>query len=535
MLGYEKRIKIVFIINISLNVCMIAIFLAIIIKYYTGFSEYEYIWFCSKILTVRKMIKNNNKKDRIFFRYYNGEEYRFVDHYLDFLKRVSKGECLSGYKKCGILDTYGNPFCVTQNTNCPVNQMIYDLASKLSSYQNDNYNYYTIENIPQLNLYYKNGILNNGVIVQMLYQESRPKYINENNFVFDKYAFEECFGDLDGDDDDDDYDDDDDDDDNDALSKAIIDGSVDFASDLIQDGVNIARIYKLLDYIDKKIKEDKNIDYNFTYINYNYYVKNYLGFENIEDAEDFSKINFSIYKKRYPDFLSMVFAIMFLIIFFILTIYLFCSFFKSREIKTCYIILIIVFYCPSFLGFYIYSIVIYSRDFKNETFELAKRIRADKFIVDFLKEFYTHFEKTGFIISIIVLLTFSALIFISIFIVPKIMHCIEEKKYSYSNRIIYFSNQTNERNQQNLNKNNNNGNNNNEIEQRITNENVVINSERELNKEDNKKIESNINLAENNVEAKNNNEKLEEQKNTENDLVQDKEEIKVIPFEGNNK
>ena len=79
----------------------------------------------------------------------------------------------------------------------------------------------------------------------MLYQESRPKYINENNFVFDKYAFEECFGDLDGDDDDDDYDDDD----NDALSKAIIDGSVDFASDLIQDGVNIARIYKLLDYI----------------------------------------------------------------------------------------------------------------------------------------------------------------------------------------------------------------------------------------------------------------------------------------------
>ena len=503
---------------------MIVIFLAIIIEYYTGFSEYEYVWFCSKILTVRKMIKNNNKKDKIFSHYYNGKEYTFVDHYLDFIKRVSEGECLSGYKKCGILDTYGNPFCVAQATNCPVNQMIFDSISKLSSYQNDNYDYYTTNN-PQLYLYYKYGLLNKGVIVQWVHRESQPKYINENNFVFDKDAFDECFGDSDNDDDDDDDDDDDEEEEN-AISKAIIEGSIDLVSDLIQNGVKLARINKLLDYIEKKINGDDNIDYNFTYINANNYVKNYLGFENIEAAEDFNKINFSIYKKRYPDFLSVAFAITFLITYSLLTIYLFYDFFKKKTISNCFIILISIHYIPVFLGFYIYSIVTYVRDFKDETFEIAKRIRADKYIEDFLKEFYSHFEKTGFIVSIIVLLSFSALIFISIFIVGKIVPCIQEKSNSYSNRMIYFYNRTNGRNQQNLDRNNNN-------EPRTTNENV--HSDRGLNGENNKQTGANINQTKNNFEVKNSNEQLEEQNNKENDLDKDKEEIKVIPFEGNKK
>ena len=189
MLDETKINKIKLIINISLNILMIAIFLSIIIKYYIGFSEYEYIWFCSKILTLKKMIKNNNKKDKVLSHYYNSVKYSFNGKYLDFLKTISKGECISGYRKCGIIDTYGNPFCVPQDINCPVNEMIVDSVSRLSYYQGNYYSYYTTDN-SQLYLYYKRGIINNGIIVQKVIEESQPLYINEDNFVFDFDALE---------------------------------------------------------------------------------------------------------------------------------------------------------------------------------------------------------------------------------------------------------------------------------------------------------------------------------------------------------
>ena len=614
MLGETKINKIKLIINISLNILMIAIFLSIIIKYYIGFSEYEYIWFCSKILTLKKMIKNNNKKDKVLTHYDNGQKYTFHGKYLDFLKTISKGECISGYRKCGIIDTYGNPFCVPQDIYCPVNEMIVDSTSRLSYYQGIGYDHYTTDN-SQLYLYYKQGIINNGIIVQKVIEESQPLYINEDNFVFDFDAFHECFGDSDNDnkeDDDDDDDDDDYDDDDygnssgdnnnneevDEVSKAIVEGSIEFAGSLIEDSIKLARINKLLDYIDEKIyKDENNIDYNFTSINYSNYVKNYMGFENKETAEDFHKIDFDVYKRRYPDYTSMVFAIVYLITFFGLTIYFIYAFIKEKEINNCILLIICVHYIPVFLGFWIYSIVIYARDFKSDTFEIAKKIRADKFIEDFLKEFYTHFEKSGFIIAIIILLTFSAVIFSSNFFIEKIISCIEEKRNSNS----YIDNQhiENERNQQNLNNNNinynernqqnlnnnyniynnernqqyynnnniynngrnqqyynnniyNNGRNqqyynnniysngrnpqyynnnniyNNEIGPRTTNENIQFNSDRGLN--ENNRFEANTNQNENNAEIKIYNERVEEQKNNENNKVQ---ENNAAPFAGN--
>ena len=76
--------------------------------------------------------------------------------------------------------------------------------------------------------------------------------------------------------------------------------------------MKLARIYKLIDYIDEKInKDEKNIDYNYTYINGKNYVKNYMGFKDLENAKDFDKIDFSIYKSRYPNYISMLFAIIF--------------------------------------------------------------------------------------------------------------------------------------------------------------------------------------------------------------------------------
>ena len=110
------------------NLLIFGILLALIIKYYYGFSEFKYIWFCSKILTVKKMITKNNNQDIVFSHYYNGDTYAFTKlHYLDYLERIDKNGCLENYKKCGILDTYGNSICFPQSTECPINDMIFEL------------------------------------------------------------------------------------------------------------------------------------------------------------------------------------------------------------------------------------------------------------------------------------------------------------------------------------------------------------------------------------------------------------------------
>ena len=297
------------VIYIALNVLMMIFFISMIIKYYTGFSEYEYIWFCSKILTMEKIIKKNNEKDQIFSHISQSKKYYFNKvHYLDFLNISRKEGCAKYYKKCGILDTYGNNFCLPEEDDCPMNEMIFDSTSKLSEYQEKDYLYY-ITDAPDLNFYYKYGVKDKGIVVKWVFEDTQPKYIDDYNFVFDEDAFYEWFGKPDDKKNNDDDDDDDDDDDN-SLGAEIISGSISFAGDLIESAAKLAKINKLLAYIEDKInKDENNIDYNFTYINNGQYVKNFLGFENMEAAEDFGKINFSLYKSRYPNYASVVSSI----------------------------------------------------------------------------------------------------------------------------------------------------------------------------------------------------------------------------------
>ena len=175
MANYEKVITSIKIIFFVLHILMISIFLAIIIKYYTGFSEREYIWFCSKILTIKKMIKKNNINNLVFASV--GEEgklYYTEIYYLKLLEWTSKGKCLNGFKKCGILDTYGNPFCFPQGVECPINKVIFDLTSRLSLYQENNYDYYLTDN-RNLYFYYKIGVEDSGIIVQWVSGSSQPK------------------------------------------------------------------------------------------------------------------------------------------------------------------------------------------------------------------------------------------------------------------------------------------------------------------------------------------------------------------------
>jgi len=426
-----QEIKLIFIISCFL--CIFGITLAIIIKYYSGFSEYEYIWFCSKILTIKNMIYKISSKDQVFSRFNNNRKENLPnDYYKDYLGRVEEDKrCSRNYKTCGILDTYGNSFCLSPGINCPINKMKFDSSIKDSDYED--YQKYTLQD-SSLNLYYKTGVLDNGIISSWVVRNSPPKYIDDNNFIMDMDAFEECFKDDDKDDDDDDDDDDDNEKDGNSFWKKVAEGAVEGAMDAVEDitksAIKLARIKKLIDYIYDKMNKDENIDRNYTYINYNNYVKNYMGFKNLESLNNFNKIDFKVYKKRYPNYSSAALSITILCVFVFFIVVSTICFIKNRSIEfTGYFILIFsLIYVVSFLYLFIYSVVILARDFRNETFEVAKSVRADKFIEDFLKEFYEPFDKATFIICIIVFLSISAVFFILFWIIEPIYNCMQGRR-----------------------------------------------------------------------------------------------------------
>ena len=174
------------------------------------------------------------------------------------------------------------------------------------------------------------------------------------------------------------------------------------------------------------MNSDENIDQNYTFINCNNYIKSYMGFKNWEAVDNFNKIDFSVYKKRYPNYASVALSISILCILVIFIVILIIYFIKNRsiEIDRFFLITFVIIYVVSFLYLFIYSVVIFARDFRNETFKLAKSIRADKFIEDFLKDFYGPFDKATFIICNIVFLSISAVFFILFWIIEPISKCI---------------------------------------------------------------------------------------------------------------
>ena len=251
----------------------IGIFFTFIVKYYTNIPENEYIWFCSKILTIQKIVEENNNIIKALYGYNNGTKYILTNGYKEYLNYITKDGCIENYRQCGILDTYGNRFCYIDNDECPINELKIDSYSKKNDYLSDGYYYYRIKNSDNY-LYYKKGIIDKGIIAYWNVSTSLPLYINEKNFVFDIHAFSEKFGSI-----------------NyyniTYISELVIDESTVWLGDLAKDTAKLERIHKLMKYINEKIYDDENnIDNNFTKISHNEYVKRYLGFENEESIKN---------------------------------------------------------------------------------------------------------------------------------------------------------------------------------------------------------------------------------------------------------
>ena len=204
------------------------------------------------------------------------------------------------------------------------------------------------------------------------------------------------------------------------ISQQVIDESTSWLGDLKKDTSKLERIHEIMKYINEKIYDDENnIDKNFTKISKNNeYVKSYLGFENEESIKNFKRIVFSLYKIIFPNYTAMIFSIICLILFIFLIVLNIISIYYSIQnerfdkLKKYNIVFSIILYCPTFLGYLIYCSVIYKKVYNSESIEYAKKVRADKFIEDFLKEFIKYLENKTLILCSIIFFIFSGILFI---------------------------------------------------------------------------------------------------------------------------
>jgi hypothetical protein len=90
----------------------------------------------------------------------------------------------------------------------------------------------------------------------------------------------------------------------------VVEKSIDYATTKSNGYIKSEDLKNLLNYIDAKINDDENnIDKYCINIYGNYYVKNYIGFENNEKMEEFLKTDFSPYNTIFPNIKSVGFAI----------------------------------------------------------------------------------------------------------------------------------------------------------------------------------------------------------------------------------
>ncbi len=340
---------------------ILVVFLILIIQKYYIFSKYEYFWISSKILTVKKIVENK-KNGQIFYDFYNSTHSIFLTYnYESLLRHSNKDKCEENYKQCGILDTYGNKFCFNESLPCPVNDILIDLKSKKREYQNKGYFSLNIGNeSSNVTLYYTNTKIDNPIIVDIIYSHSQPKYITYQNLILDEEAYKNVFNHKfeiefidNGDDGDDDA--------SSILSDAVglvVETSIDIGLELYNKYKEKKELNKLIEYIDDKINKDKNNQDKYCVRIYdNYYYKNYIGFENNEQMENFLKTDFSPYKTIFPNNKSISFVFSCLFFWLIIILLDLCRLLSNDEDwnnKICYIVFDIIIYSLIFFGFFSY-------------------------------------------------------------------------------------------------------------------------------------------------------------------------------------
>ena len=396
--------------------------LIMIIKYDRTDSDHK-IWIGSKILTFKEEIKNNNYElYPILNINSDGTNDLYYQNYESLLKHSGK-VCEDNYKKCGILDTYGNIMCIPEGDECPINEIIVDSFSKKDEYLLNEYNCAQLTNLSDdYALYYTNQKTDNEIIIKYVFSDEAPKFINEDNFIFDQDTYDSYLktkstGDGDG------Y--------YGGYGGGGYDGGGYGGGGDIGSGgggfrnLDEDEVYgdsEIDEYIRGKFNEDINIDKSFKKISDNLYVGNYIGFKDYTNMNNFNNMDlYESYFTVFPNLTADVFCYFSLIAMIGLSIFSFCRFCHKDKPNegfdyccVCTVkIIIISIYLTFFIGYFSYSIYEYYNIYKNRNPENLINIRADYFIENLLDEIYNRHLHKNFILSIIILLSSSMLIYIT--------------------------------------------------------------------------------------------------------------------------
>ena len=208
------------------------------------------IWISSKIKTFNNILGDNEFNYPILNFTQNISAIYLHYNYIYLLNHSTNNICENGFKKCGILDTYGNIMCLENNLPCPINEIIIDNKEKEKEYINKGF--YSLKLNEIKNLYYTNNSIDKEIMIELKYSEEQPKLITEENLLIDELIYENITG------------------------KKYVNGSIplDFKG-----------------YIINEINKIDNIDLSYKNISDNYYIKNYFGFKNYGLMLDFIKYN----------------------------------------------------------------------------------------------------------------------------------------------------------------------------------------------------------------------------------------------------
>ena len=377
----------------------------------------QLLWFGSKTLTIQNILKNNLNNSYPLKSIQSIENLNStLDKNYDYLLNHStKADCELNYKKCGILDTYGNIMCIKENESCPINEIIIDLEDKYKEYLNKGFEFTKISKIPNnYYLYYTNKSIDKEIIVNLIYSEENPKYITEQNIIFD---FEEYF---------------------EYVEETTIrtKGGYYYYGGLGRGGGGYWRNLEILEgeeklnkYFNKKISEDKNIDKCYKKIYDNIYIKNYIGFESHEQMNFFMNSDFrKFFFIRFPNIISFIFTIISFIVFFILIVFSISRcMYEDKNINESDPdaaigpkLIVSFFYLTIFIGFFIYFLYAYFKIYNNKQFEIIKNIKADNFIRDYLDEINERAKNKSLILSSIISFSISFFFFILTWLVRPI-------------------------------------------------------------------------------------------------------------------
>ena len=280
-----------FIVVFCIHFLSVVSLLLIIISSIMMISKYDRtdwdrkIWIGSKILTLKKIIPiNNNQIYPIVDIHLNGTLVKYKENYESLLKNSYKNCEEKNYKKCGILDTLGNIMCIPETDECPINDLVIDESSKMDEYINKSYKVGYLNDIAQnYYIYYRNNQTDNEIIAKIKASNETPKYIDEDNLVFDEDTFQDYYTPPDDDNDDWDYWDpswDHDYDSNLRVNKSNSLRKIDEQRIFGDDTIN--------SYIRNRFNDDINIDKTFRKISGNIYAGNYIGFNSSTNLNDYN-------------------------------------------------------------------------------------------------------------------------------------------------------------------------------------------------------------------------------------------------------